>query len=156
MGARSGGGGGAGMGGGVAGRMKSDYLSGLDKDISSYDNPTGAAAKLIGDTQEKALNDLKASIGEIKGAKSYSDVEKHTSNVQKAFSKFDSQMQEKIDVLKHNSQLAKGKSKQTYASAISSLEMTQWKVGQSKSKYSYGHSALGGLEQHFISKNKWS
>ena len=74
MGARSGGGGGAGMGGGVAGRMKSDYLSGLDKDISSYDNPTGAAAKLIGDTQEKALNDLKASIGEIKGAKSYSDV----------------------------------------------------------------------------------
>ena len=155
MGARSGGGGAGGMGGGIVGRMKSDYMSGVESDISAYDNPTGAAAKLIGDTQEKALSELKASIGEIKGAKSYSDVEKHSTNVQKAFSKFDSQMQEKIDILTHNSQLAKGKAKQTYQSAINSLGMTQWKVGQSKGKYSYSHPSMGGLEQHFINKNKW-
>ena len=58
MGARSGGG--SGMGGGVLGRMKSDYLSGVDSDIAAYENPGGAVGKLIGDTQTKEIDALKS------------------------------------------------------------------------------------------------
>lgn len=43
MGARAGGG--AGMGGGVLGRMKAEYFANIDSDIAAYDSPGGAVGK---------------------------------------------------------------------------------------------------------------
>ena len=152
MGARSGGG--SGMGGGVLGRMKSDYLSGVDSDIAAYENPGGAVGKLIGDTQTKEIDALKSAIGEMKGVKSVTDMRKTSENIEKAFGKFEKNINEKISILEHNSQLAKGKAKQSYSNAISTLNMTKYTVGDMKSKYSFGKAAQN-LEGYFISKNKW-
>lgn len=152
MGARAGGG--AGMGGGVLGRMKAEYFANIDSDIAAYDSPGGAVGKLIGDTQTKELDALKSAIGEMKGVKSVTDMRKVDENIGKAFSTFHKNMNEKISLLEHNSQLAKGKAKQTFAKAISTLEMTKYNVGDKHSKYSFGKAAQK-MEEYFISKNKW-
>ena len=157
MGARTGGGAAGGMGGGsrgAVGRMASEYMSGVSTDISAYEEPGGAVGKLIGDAQTKALDELKATLGEVKGLKSVTDVHNFGSKVEKAFAKFDKDLSEKVSILQHNSQLAQGKAKQTYANAINTIGMTQWKVGKFKAKYSFGK-PIADMEAHFISKNKW-
>ena len=154
MGARSGGGGAGGMGSGVAGRMRKDYMSGVDSDLA-YTTPGGAVGKLMGHTADEAIGELKETLGGIKNVKTVKDTNEFGTTVDKAFVKAQDKIGEKISILEHNSKLAKGKAKQTYSQAINELNSASATIYQAGKK-GYGSGKLAPLQGQFMKQNKWS
>ena len=154
MGARSGGGGAGGMGSGVAGRMRKDYASGIESDLA-FTTPGGAVGKLVGNTADEAIGELKETLKGIKDVKSVKDINAFSTNVDKAFGKAQQKIGEKEKLLEWNSQFATGKAKNTYKQALNALSDAKYTI-YSASKKGYGSAKLIPLNGQLIKQGKWS
>ena len=152
MGARSGGGGGAGMGRGVVGRMKSDYISSVESALAT-ESVSGAVGKLVGDSIDKEYGAVAETLTSgMKSAKTANDLDKLSTAGDIAISKAMGHLDEKVKTLQWNSQYAKGKAKQTYSSAIDAVTTAKYKLGSLKSQLTT--KGLIPLSTHLWEKGK--
>lgn len=133
------------------------YTSNVDNDFQSVNDyvGSGAIARLQGTTITDAVNSVTDVIRSIDNVDSVTQLRQYDERLSKARSNALASLDEKIEVLQHNSQLAKGRSQSTYRQAIDGLQMARYQLSDKLKNGSYNLDKEAKIEEWLIKQNKW-
>lgn len=133
------------------------YSSNVDADFQSINDYTGngAVGRLQGSVINDAVNSVTNIILSMDNVDSVTQLRQYDDRLSAARRNALASLDEKIDVLQHNSQLAKGRSQSTYRQAIDNLQMARYELSDKLKNGSYNLDKEAKIEEWLIKRNKW-
>ena len=141
------------------GKLKTEYLSTVDKDFADVMpkrmSAKTAEAKLLGSVIGDAGRELTSTIRGIKDVTTVTQLRKYDAQVDAVRRKAIGAIEDKIDILEHNAKLARGRSVNTYQSAIQQLRLAIIAINEAIPNGSYRIKDEAKIEEQLIKDGKW-
>lgn len=136
----------------------SSYTANVDRDFTSVANDfsaTGAVGRLQGNTVNEAINAVSDAIRSINTVTTVTQLRQYDDRLGAARRQAISALEEKISILEHNAQLARGRSQQTYRQAIDNLNRARYEIESKTRDGAYNIQQEAKLEEWLIRNNRW-